>query len=97
MLTLLNTATPARLLNALECADADATNGWLGDALTNVGRAHAIAVTLHGFADEVTMAIETYRDALRRDHWDTSTVTYNPEALHSLYLAAIGALAVTQG
>lgn len=91
----LTLATPReQITTLLTHADSEASNGWLGEALNKVGLAHARAVTLYGYAGEVTMAIETYRDALRRDHWDTSTTIYDPAALHAVYLAARGALAV---
>lgn len=81
-------------LLSLETADASATSGWIGDALRSVGRFVAAARQRLGDAHEITRTAMAYRDAIAREHYNTATATYDPDALHVAYLTVRGAVAV---
>lgn len=78
----------------LETAEASATSGWIGDALRAVGRLVAAARKQLGDTHEITRMAVAYRDAIAREHYNMTSVTYDPDALHIAYLAVRGAITV---
>lgn len=72
-------------------ADARAQDGWIGDALNDAHAALTRAIAA-GASLDVQQTLTAFHEALRATHWDTTMPTFNARALHTLYLACIGAL-----